>query len=56
MTPPDQTICPLCKEPTVKIIKHLKDGTRTETYAYVCVNRKCGLYINLAKVKSWVKE
>ena len=58
MNQPKQDTCPLCIEnkreiKLQRLIKHLEDGTQTNTITYVCVNPECHLSINVKKLKTW---
>ena len=53
MNQPQQDTCHFCGEIKKQLIKHLEDGTQTNTTTKVCVNKDCPLKVNLKNLKTW---
>jgi len=53
MTQPKNDTCHHCGESKKKLVKHLEDGTQTETIIYVCVNKECPFFKDVSKLKNW---
>jgi len=52
---PEIHLCPHCKQPLTKIVKLTNYRTLTKTFTEICRNKHCWSYIDLRKVRSWIK-
>jgi len=50
---PLDDICPACKEKETRLIRINNWGKLTMSETSVCQNKKCSLFVNIEKVKTW---
>jgi len=47
------SICPACKEEETRLVRINRWGKLTMSETSVCQNKKCPLFVNIEKVKTW---